>query len=76
LQHCSTSATSLCTAKYIREYFRDGKLPPADAVCEVEDEFFPADQITQGDDLLNEADRSLLAAMRELSDSFEVPRMY
>ncbi|KAF4621975.1 hypothetical protein D9613_009061 [Agrocybe pediades] len=34
--HCSISGPSLCTQKYIREYFISGKLPPPGTVCEVD----------------------------------------
>jgi hypothetical protein len=75
-QHCSLSAASLCTAKYVRDYFRDGKLPPAGAVCEVEDELFSAARSQAGNSIINEADVTLLAAMRQLSDDFEVSPMH
>ncbi|KAF9475278.1 hypothetical protein BDN70DRAFT_883911 [Pholiota conissans] len=32
--HCSISAPSLCTQKYIRDYFIDGTLPEPGTVCE------------------------------------------
>jgi hypothetical protein len=32
--HCSISAPSLCTQKYIRQYFVDGTLPDPGTVCE------------------------------------------
>ena len=35
LQHASLAATSLCTAKAIREYFREGKLPEPGTICEI-----------------------------------------
>ncbi|EPT01002.1 hypothetical protein FOMPIDRAFT_15813, partial [Fomitopsis schrenkii] len=34
--HCSLAAPSLCTAKYVREYFEDGTLPEEGTVCEVD----------------------------------------
>ncbi|KAH8887118.1 alpha/beta-hydrolase [Thozetella sp. PMI_491] len=34
--HTSLAAPSTCTARYVREYFQDGKLPPADTVCEAD----------------------------------------
>ncbi|PVF98199.1 alpha/beta-hydrolase [Serendipita vermifera] len=38
--HCSLAATSLCTAKTIRAYFREGKLPEKNIVCDIEDHMF------------------------------------
>ncbi|KAF8583140.1 alpha/beta-hydrolase, partial [Ramaria rubella] len=38
--HCSYSASSLCTVRHVRNYFRDGVLPPRDTVCEVESRIF------------------------------------
>lgn len=32
--HCSISAPSKCTEKYVRQYFQTGELPPAGTVCE------------------------------------------
>ncbi|RPB03803.1 hypothetical protein L873DRAFT_1730857 [Choiromyces venosus 120613-1] len=34
--HCSISAPSLCTAKYVRRYFETGELPPAGTICEAD----------------------------------------
>ncbi|EJD34356.1 hypothetical protein AURDEDRAFT_131212 [Auricularia subglabra TFB-10046 SS5] len=39
--HCSLAAPSLCTAKYIRPYFREGTHPPPGTVCEVDGDLFP-----------------------------------
>ncbi|KDR74341.1 hypothetical protein GALMADRAFT_578873 [Galerina marginata CBS 339.88] len=33
--HCSVSAPSVCTQKYVRKYFEDGTLPPPGTVCGV-----------------------------------------
>ncbi|EIN12405.1 alpha/beta-hydrolase [Punctularia strigosozonata HHB-11173 SS5] len=74
--HCSLAGASLCTAKYVRDYFREGKLPPAGAVCEIEDELFPSSDVKQAGDMLDRDDRVLLDAVRELSDKFEVPRLH
>ncbi|KAJ2923799.1 hypothetical protein H1R20_g13301, partial [Candolleomyces eurysporus] len=32
--HCSVNAPSICTQRYIRQYFQDGTLPPPDTVCQ------------------------------------------
>ena len=31
--HCSISAPSKCTEKYVKQYFQTGELPPKDTVC-------------------------------------------
>jgi len=38
--HCSLSAYSKCTAKYVRQYFHTGKLPPANTTCAVDEKPF------------------------------------
>ncbi|KZT36575.1 hypothetical protein SISSUDRAFT_1049722 [Sistotremastrum suecicum HHB10207 ss-3] len=74
--HCSLAATSACTAKYIREYFRDGTLPPEGTVCEIEDHVFPPDNISSyRTEALSVEDAQLRDAMRKLNDVFEVPRL-
>lgn len=45
-QHTSLSAASACTAKYIREYFQDGRLPEPGTTCEPD--YFPFQD--RGDD--------------------------
>jgi len=40
--HTSTSASSNCTTKAVRDYFRDGKLPANGTVCSVESSIFGA----------------------------------
>lgn len=32
-QHCSLSAPSLCTQKFVRDYFVNGTLPPPDRIA-------------------------------------------
>lgn len=32
-QHCSLAAPSVCTQKYIRDYFIDGTLPEPNTIC-------------------------------------------
>lgn len=43
--HCSTSVTSLCTAKIIREYLYKGSLPKAYTECEVDSPYFKESDI-------------------------------
>ncbi|THY28918.1 hypothetical protein D6D00_03967 [Aureobasidium pullulans] len=38
--HCSLSAYSECTAKYVRQYFHTGELPPANTTCAVDEKPF------------------------------------
>ncbi|EJD44688.1 hypothetical protein AURDEDRAFT_103901 [Auricularia subglabra TFB-10046 SS5] len=72
--HCSLAAPSLCTAKYIRAYFREGTLPPPGTVCEVEGDVFPPDEQKEDDvSVLQEEDRRVRDVARELSAAFEVP---
>lgn len=39
-QHVSIAAQSVCTATALRDYMRDGKLPAAGTVCQIESRFF------------------------------------
>ncbi|KJA18191.1 hypothetical protein HYPSUDRAFT_45508 [Hypholoma sublateritium FD-334 SS-4] len=47
--HCSISAPSLCSQKYIRDYFVDGTLPPPGTVCEPVSQPFPPAEMSIGD---------------------------
>jgi hypothetical protein len=38
--HCSIALPSLCTARMLREYLRDGRLPEKDEECEVDGPLF------------------------------------
>jgi hypothetical protein len=71
LQHCSVSSPSTCTSKYIRDYFRNGTLPPKDTICQVDTPMFHNG--TEFAMHLLEEDRELSRATRELSERFEVP---
>jgi len=61
--HCSLSAPSLCMAKWIRNYFQDGKLPPEGLMCEPDfgtfdfgyANFPPAKVMSKEDEELSEA---------------------
>ncbi|GJE90051.1 alpha/beta hydrolase [Phanerochaete sordida] len=72
--HCSLSATSLCTAKAVREYFREGKLPQPGTVCSVESTIFPSYSEAQSGQALRGEDRAVMKAWREIRESLEVPR--
>jgi len=76
--HTTLSAPSLCTAKYIRQYFTDGTLPKPGTICQAD--LGPFDSVknestedahggSHMDMSLNEEDRQLLSAIRELSSS-------
>lgn len=56
--HCSVSAPSLCTAKYVRDYFVHGTMPEEGATCNADE--LPFIGPTQGKDLL-EAMRDIAA---------------
>ncbi|KIP02216.1 hypothetical protein PHLGIDRAFT_305697 [Phlebiopsis gigantea 11061_1 CR5-6] len=71
--HCTLAATSLCTAKAIREYFREGKLPENGTVCEIEDSIFPTGK--ENVKMLSNEDQAIMAAWSDLSSRFEVPRL-
>ncbi|KAJ7174376.1 TAP-like protein-domain-containing protein [Mycena filopes] len=73
--HCSISGPSICTQKYVREYFLNGTLPEPGTVCPVIGLPFPADEWDSSVDeqallSLSVADRNLLEAVREMSVSF------
>ncbi|THH28198.1 hypothetical protein EUX98_g5998 [Antrodiella citrinella] len=70
--HCSISATSLCTAKAIRAYFRNGTLPQEGAVCDVQSSIFD-DKLSLAGNALSVQDWELLQASRGLQQSYFVP---
>ena len=72
-QHCSSAAASLCTAKAIREYFRDGKLPAAGTVCKHESTIFPSKSRVVEARLSGE-DKEIMDVWRELSGSIKIPQ--
>lgn len=75
MQHCSLAATSICTAKAIREYFREGKLPKNGTVCPVESSIFPSDDEIKSVQALEGEDREMMETWREIRGSFEVPKL-
>ncbi|PPR04801.1 hypothetical protein CVT26_012974 [Gymnopilus dilepis] len=75
--HCSIAAPSLCTQKYIRQYFTDGSLPKPGTVCDaIEDTFpgSPAEGPRQAVFLssLSKDDREIFNAISELSKASAV----
>ena len=82
-QHSSLSAPSLCTTKYIRQYFTDGILPKPGTICQADSA--PFDSVKGGSmedaqgghvDTVNEEDTQLLSAIRELSTSQFFKKIY
>ncbi|GJE89473.1 alpha/beta hydrolase [Phanerochaete sordida] len=71
--HGSLAATSLCTAKAIRAYFKDGKLPPNGTVCGVESRMFPVGTEIQLS--LQGEDREVMDAWRGIRASVEIPKL-
>ncbi|KAJ6508288.1 TAP-like protein-domain-containing protein [Mycena sanguinolenta] len=72
--HCSLSGVSLCTQKYIQQYFADGTLPEPGTVCAVDAPIFPtshfaadADVHAQSTFSVSAADQELLKAIQELA---------
>ncbi|KIJ43912.1 hypothetical protein M422DRAFT_228944 [Sphaerobolus stellatus SS14] len=63
--HCSIAGTSPAASKYIRDYFREGSLPPEGTVCEVEDKLFglKKDLVTG----LSAEDQEIVEAARAIS---------
>ncbi|CCM00183.1 uncharacterized protein FIBRA_02211 [Fibroporia radiculosa] len=68
--HCSSSAPSLCTAKYVREYFINGTLPEEGTICDVDE--LPFLGLVGGDvermATMPAEDERLLNALRGLAD--------
>lgn len=63
--HCTLSAPSLCTAKYVRAYFQKGSLPPVGTVCKPNVLPFIGN-VTEGEaNILSVEDEALLEAMRD-----------
>ena len=69
--------TSLCTAKAIREYFLEGKLPKSGLFCPTDEVLFPPKNETvdswANNDLVeySEEDLRLLKAMKELGKEMD-----
>lgn len=60
-QHCSISASSLCTFKAVKSYFHNGTLPEKGTVCQAESSIFSGQSIDSAI-LTNEEQNSLKAA--------------
>ncbi|KAF7308918.1 Abhydrolase-4 domain-containing protein [Mycena kentingensis (nom. inval.)] len=68
--HTSISGASVCTAKYVREYFFNGSLPPVDTVCPVVTPLFPGSAEVEKLDTGSKEDSELLKAVVELATQF------
>ena len=64
--HCSYSNPSLCTARYVRQYFQTGELPQNGAICEPEWRPFLGGVKHEGLD----DDARLLDVLRSLEDTW------
>ncbi|KAJ7785021.1 TAP-like protein-domain-containing protein [Mycena maculata] len=74
--HCSISGPSICTQKYIREYFLKGTLPEPGTVCPVISSPFPSHDYGAAADAQAvlapfAGDRELLEAVIELAKTFD-----
>lgn len=78
VQHCSLSTPSVCTAKHIRAYIRDGVLPPEGTKCdtdyglwdEVDDKSFKALGADASED--DQLRAVLLEASKDLNIKFNM----
>jgi len=70
--HCSSSATSLCTSKAVRAYFRNGTMPDPGTVCEVESSIF-GESVPSDFASLGEEDIELLNASKQLQMDYFIP---
>lgn len=70
---------SLCTAKVLREYFVEGRLPQNGTICATDEILFPPKVAQTSDDLLwlkggtkayTEEELELLNTVRELGEAF------
>ncbi|KAF7355564.1 Abhydrolase-4 domain-containing protein [Mycena sanguinolenta] len=76
--HCSIASVSLCTYKYIRQYFLNGTLPEPGTVCPVDVPLFPSSSDFAGEQdedevqtsfTLSAADRGLFEAAKTLAQT-------
>ncbi|EMD36744.1 hypothetical protein CERSUDRAFT_114655 [Gelatoporia subvermispora B] len=65
--HCSLNLPSLCTAKYVKSYYRDGELPPEGAVCKPDVTPFGAPKTSAA---LTAEDQEMLEALESLRRTF------
>ncbi|KAF4600417.1 hypothetical protein EYR38_005044 [Pleurotus pulmonarius] len=79
--HCSIAAPSVCTAKFIRAYFMDGKLPNEGVVCPVDVPIFLEQSLGARGNTMRRAvgvnlggkDGDIVEALAHLRERFRVP---
>lgn len=69
MQHCSLAAPSLCTAKAIRAYFRNGTLPEPGTMCDIQSQIF-GEQLNPLLDSLVGEERSMMNAWGKLNEVY------
>ncbi|KAH7305222.1 Alpha/Beta hydrolase protein [Stachybotrys elegans] len=62
--HCTMSMPSLCTAKHVKRYFNEGKLPEDGSTCSIDADYFQAENRPS---TLSEEDEELLANLHVLA---------
>lgn len=72
-QHCSIALVSLCTAKTIKAYFLEGKLPLNGLVCPIDEPLFPPASSNSSDsgnwlNVSSAEDVQLLETIREFGN--------
>ncbi|KAE8452934.1 hypothetical protein EG329_012121 [Mollisiaceae sp. DMI_Dod_QoI] len=69
--HCTMSMPSLCKAKHVKSYFYEGKLPEDGTTCEIDTEYFPAQEKSAFSELkfLDRGDAELLVSLQELASA-------
>lgn len=68
--HCTLSMPSLCTAKHVRRYFNEGKLPDEYTTCEIDGDYFvknPSSLFASSED-----DNELLESLQTLAEGNDV----
>ncbi|GJE96256.1 alpha/beta hydrolase [Phanerochaete sordida] len=73
--HCTIAATSLCSAKAIRDYFREGKLPQNGTICSVDSSIFPSNALTEKLQTLEGEDREVMGAWMDISAAHKIPML-
>ncbi|KAL2212447.1 alpha/beta-hydrolase [Sarocladium strictum] len=68
--HCTLSMPSLCTAKHLRRYFNEGKVPDNYTTCEIDREYFVAELPELS--ALSQEDQKLLKSLDALSKTDNV----
>jgi pimeloyl-ACP methyl ester carboxylesterase len=73
--HCSGSSPSICTSKYIRDYFQTGGLPAKGVVCQPE-ELPLIGKIGSEERILSVEEQKVLEAMERLKDVIDDVRFF